>query len=84
MGRVAKAYTDDTERLPGEAEATLPSSVAATAASRPDADYVLQAKDHNHDEFLWGTRTQIRAQPHVRNTSTWLSPSYTWKDLRGF
>lgn len=53
-GKALGFITDDTERFSGEAEAALPSSVAAAAPSRPDTDDVLQAKHDDHHEFLWG------------------------------
>lgn len=48
----AGLVTDDTEGLSGKAEAALPSSVTAAAASGPDPDDVLQAEHHDHHEFL--------------------------------
>lgn len=44
--------TYDTERLPGKAQTPLPSSVAAAAAGRPDADDVLQPEHHDHHKLL--------------------------------
>lgn len=46
--------TYNAEGFPGKSEASPPASVAAAAAGRPDADDVLHAEHHDHDELLSG------------------------------
>ena len=53
---VLQQLTYDTERLSGEAESTLPSSVTTAASRRPDADDVFQPKHHYHDKLLQGVQ----------------------------
>lgn len=60
-GGGAGLVTDDTEGFSGKAEAALPSSVAAAASRGPDADDVLQAKHHDHHEFLWDQGPEFRS-----------------------
>lgn len=48
-----RQLTYDTKWLPGEAESSLPSSVATAASCRPDADDVLQPEHHNHHKLLF-------------------------------
>lgn len=87
--------TDDTEGFSGKAEAALPSSVAAAAPSRPDADDVLQTKHHDHHKFLWGQVALSRTQAQVReprnspglgvlgfHETTSPGSSYTWTNLK--
>lgn len=57
MSQLFCGFTDDTERLPGEAEAALPASVAAAAASAPYPDDVLQTKHYNHHKLLQDRQT---------------------------
>lgn len=51
--------TYDTERLPGEAKSALPSSIPAAAPGGPDADDVLQPKNHDHHKLLQDTQTAV-------------------------
>lgn len=48
--------TNDTEGLPGESEAALPSPVSAATTCRPDPDEVLQTKHHDHHKLLQFTQ----------------------------
>lgn len=59
--------TYDTERFSGEAEASLPASVAAAAASAPYPDDVLQTKHYNHHKLLQDkhTHTHTREETHT-------------------
>lgn len=59
--------TYDTERFPGEPEASLPASVAAAAASTPYPDDVLQTKHYNHHKLLQETHTHGK-KTHVLQT----------------
>lgn len=91
----AGLITDDTEGFSGKAEAALPSSVAAAASGRPDADDVLQAKHHDHHEFLRGQGPEfwslsrskgpghtVLAQPGVLGLGVPGFPQTTWLDPR--
>lgn len=51
--------TYDTKRFSGKAETSLPASIAATAASTPYPDDVLQAKHYNHHKLLQDAYTII-------------------------
>lgn len=51
--------TYDTKRFSGKAETSLPASIAATAASTPYPDDVLQAKHYNHHKLLQDPYTII-------------------------
>lgn len=77
--------TDDTEGFSGKAEAALPSSVAAAASSRPDADDVLQTKHDDHHEFLWDRGPEFWSHssgPGPRSHSTHPAPSPWVRDIR--